>query len=263
MNQFAFDDYAISYDLYFEENNITKILRKKIQTIFLSYFKKEDLILELNCGTGNDAIFLAQNGINIFATDISQKMIEVTSEKILKLNLENNITLEQKSIENIFELQTKNFDGIFSNFGGINCVTNISNVFYDVNNLLKPNGIFILNYMNKFCLFETIAFLKKGKLKKAFERLHKNGVDVKLQNEYVKTYYYFANQIKQNSQKYFDIIQLTGLNFFSPNPNFIDFYNRHPKISNIFLNIENKVESIFPFYYFGDHAIVVLKKKKI
>ena len=38
-------------------------------------------ILEINCGTGNDAVFLARSGMHVTATDISPMMIEETKRK--------------------------------------------------------------------------------------------------------------------------------------------------------------------------------------
>ena len=33
-------------------------------------------VLELNCGTGEDAVFLARRGVRVLATDLSGAMVE-------------------------------------------------------------------------------------------------------------------------------------------------------------------------------------------
>ena len=38
-------------------------------------------VLEIGCGTGEDALFLAQQGIHITATDASEEMLRITREK--------------------------------------------------------------------------------------------------------------------------------------------------------------------------------------
>ncbi len=35
-------------------------------------------ILELNCGTGEDAVLFSEKGFNIVATDVSEEMLKVT-----------------------------------------------------------------------------------------------------------------------------------------------------------------------------------------
>ena len=48
-------------------------------------------VLELNCGTGTDAIHLARNGHRVLATDISEEMLKVAREKARQLGVEQRI----------------------------------------------------------------------------------------------------------------------------------------------------------------------------
>ena len=79
-----FDAYASSYDAHFDNNPIAQQLRSIVQQTMLRYFQKGNSILELNCGTGTDAIFLAHHGMHVLATDSSSGMIHKTGEKIQK-----------------------------------------------------------------------------------------------------------------------------------------------------------------------------------
>jgi methylase of polypeptide subunit release factors len=53
-------------------NPILVWMRGLVRDIYLRNFKRGDRLLELNAGTGADAVFLAGRGIEVFATDISR-----------------------------------------------------------------------------------------------------------------------------------------------------------------------------------------------
>ena len=84
-----FDKAALTYDNDFTHTNIGKLLRKRVwnylETIIEPGSKLD--ILELNCGTGVDAIWLGQNGHNVMATDLSSEMIKIAQKKIEKPEL--------------------------------------------------------------------------------------------------------------------------------------------------------------------------------
>ncbi|MBS4027662.1 MAG: class I SAM-dependent methyltransferase [Ignavibacteriales bacterium] len=277
MSSSAFDTYAPSYDSHFEDNPITKYIRNVVQQTMLKYFQKGNSILELNCGTGTDAIFLAKNGMNILATDASQGMVEVAKEKIVRENLSDKIMLQQLSFENIASLspslgfarddetlhgeRSRTIDGILSNFGGLNCATNLHQVAKDISEILKPNGYFLLGMINKFCLWESLSFLARLNFSKAFRRLRKSGCNANVNGEYVRIYYYFADEIVKIFSPFFMCQEIYGLNFLSPNPNSISFYNKFPLLSQQLLHLENERRHTYPLYNFSDHIVLVLKKR--
>ncbi|WP_207670176.1 class I SAM-dependent methyltransferase [Acetivibrio thermocellus] len=66
--------------------------------IFKSFGCKK--VMDLGCGTGRHTIYLAQNGYQVFAVDISETGIEVTRAKAEKLNL-TNIEFAQLDMRNL------------------------------------------------------------------------------------------------------------------------------------------------------------------
>ena len=94
-----FDVTAKTYDSTFTDTKIGLEQRKKvyknIEHIFLSGDKRN--VLELNCGTGEDAIAFAKQGHNIIATDISDEMINVARSK----NDYSNLSFETLDFKNL------------------------------------------------------------------------------------------------------------------------------------------------------------------
>src|SRR4030095_16876991 len=80
----AFDAIAIEYDKNFNESLIGReqrhVTRHWLQK-FLQKKKKLD-ILEINCGTGEDALWLASLGHTVVATDQSAEMIFEAEKKL-------------------------------------------------------------------------------------------------------------------------------------------------------------------------------------
>src|SRR5215471_18623823 len=118
----AFDAVAESYDLRFTDTAVGRAQRKQVWASLLTAFPAGSRILELNCGTGEDARFLSRQGRPVVACDASAAMLEVARNHS-----------EDGSYTKVQYLQVANedlgalagaepFQGAFSNFSGLKCV---------------------------------------------------------------------------------------------------------------------------------------------
>src|SRR6187402_2110812 len=78
----AFDGLAETYDTLFTESKIGHSQRSVVRKKALLVFPRGSSMLELNCGTGADALFFAESGRNVLACDGSQGMIEHARQKL-------------------------------------------------------------------------------------------------------------------------------------------------------------------------------------
>src|SRR5579864_3034344 len=78
----AFDQIAVEYDELFTDSLIGRAQRDAVWKVLTRTFKSNHNILELNCGTGVDAIFLGGKGVSIFACDASQQMIAIAEQRL-------------------------------------------------------------------------------------------------------------------------------------------------------------------------------------
>ena len=101
-------------------------MRSLVHKIYLQYIPKGGSILELNAGTGVDAIFLADEGYKVYATDISDLMINEIQAKVKKQKAKISIKAVALSFEEISNIEEDNFDAVVSNFGGLNCINDFS-----------------------------------------------------------------------------------------------------------------------------------------
>src|SRR5688572_948004 len=113
-----FDHIAPTYDSVFTQSAIGQLQRKQVWQYVEKVVPglKGFEMLELNCGTGEDAILFGEKGFNILATDISQEMLNITQKKIEQFSMQHRISSHYLDLESFNEtLFDKKFDLIFSN----------------------------------------------------------------------------------------------------------------------------------------------------
>src|SRR5277367_2207624 len=81
----SFDAVAQHYDEIFTISKIGQAQRSSVWKELEKTFRPGERVLELGCGTGADACFLAERGIKVFALDASPQMISVARRKALDL----------------------------------------------------------------------------------------------------------------------------------------------------------------------------------
>ena len=96
-----FDIAAVSYDNDFTQSHTGRLQREQVWKYLDQRLKtKKNLhILELNCGTGEDALHLAQSGHVVTATDISDEMLAQAKNKISEHGLACKVCLKRADIK--------------------------------------------------------------------------------------------------------------------------------------------------------------------
>lgn len=256
----SFDKAAQNYDDTFSHSGIGKLQRNLVYHHLEKFLSNQQQnILEINCGTGEDAIWLAKKKHLIIATDVSNEMITVAKTKESYQNL----NYIQADITTITEqLKDKKFDTIFSNFGGLNCVDSneLSQFLNSVSTILSDKGKLILVIMPKNTLWEKLYFIFKGKFKTAFRRT-KKVVFANVDGINVPTYYYNPKDIVNLSKSNFDCIEVKPIGFFIP-PSYLEPFFKNKKGLLQFLNaLESKIKNWSFLSKFADHYLIVLQKK--
>jgi ubiquinone/menaquinone biosynthesis C-methylase UbiE len=264
--QQTFDTVAQSYDASFTHSVIGIAQRNVVWSYLENALSSNDElnILELNCGTGEDALWLAKQGHKVLATDISESMLDVVQQKIDREDLSSRIQTLKLDITKIRNKHfSERFDLILSNFGGMNCIspTEMLQIPDALSNLLNSKGRLIMVLMPRYCLWETSYFLIKLNFKKSFRRYSVDGTFAKLNGLEFRTFYYTPNQIKKIFRKYFDVINIKPVGFFIP-PSYLEKFFA-PKVKTF--NLLKKLEKIFSnqriLAGFSDHFLIDLQVK--
>jgi ubiquinone/menaquinone biosynthesis C-methylase UbiE len=163
-NQDYWDLTAENYDSIFSETVIGRVQRDAVWRELDKHFQAGMRILELNCGTGVDAVHLAGRGVHVVACDLSSRMIDAARKRLGATGLGALVDFRMLATEEIGSLVGEApFDGAFSNFSGLNCVQDISQAARDIARLLKPGAKTLLCMVGRFSLWEMAWHLAKGR----------------------------------------------------------------------------------------------------
>src|SRR5688500_9177279 len=151
-----FDHIASTYDSVFTRSAIGQFQRKRVWKYIENVIPdlKGFEMLELNCGTGEDALLFGERGFNIVATDIGQEMLKITQKKAEQVSLQHRISSHYLDLDSFNEtLFDKKFDLVFSNFGGLNGLNpeSLRKLLQNLPSILNPGGRFVGVIMPKFC----------------------------------------------------------------------------------------------------------------
>lgn len=257
----GFSNISHDYEMLDKTSGLILWMRNKVRTHFASTLNEKDNILEINSGSGIDAVFFAKNGYRVHATDVAEGMVNYVKSKIVSKDLQEYLTCEMLSFNNLDKLKNRHYNRIFSNFGGLNCspIDELETVFYSFKEILKPQGSVTLVIMPRICLWEFFKIFKGNST--AFRRLNKNGVLANIKGEKVRTYYHSARKIKTMLEADFENFKIENISFLGPTGNRNDFCERHPfifKILSSFDTISNKI----PFLRgYGDYYILTAERK--
>jgi len=256
-----FDIASTQYDTAFTFSNIGKAQRQMVFKYLNPILNKEKQlsILELNCGTGEDAIRFAKLKHDVLATDISEGMIKIASAKANSKNL----IFKTQDINAINESTfNKKFDFIFSNFGGFNCLSKpeLNHYFKIATKLLNPKGKIVLVIMPKQCLWEQLYFTLKGDFRKATRRKTDDSVFANVDGAKVKTWYYNPEEIVSLTASQYDTDSIKPIGLAIP-PSYLEnsFIAKKP-----FLSIFKSIDAIITGSYwakYADHFLIELTKK--
>jgi ubiquinone/menaquinone biosynthesis C-methylase UbiE len=259
----AFSKQAPKFDLLYNNNSIIQYKRKRVRDHVAKFLPPHSSILELNAGTGEDAVYFARQGHTVQATDISAGMQEVAIKKIREAQLESAVAFELCSFTELENLQHQGpYDFIFSNFAGLNCTNQLSKVLDSFSHLLKPGGLVTLVMLPGFCLWEFLL-LFKGKFRTAFRRFSgKKGTKAKIDSEYFRCWYYNPGQIHHYLKHSFDVIALEGLCTLVPPSYMENFAENHPRLYRYLEKKETRWKDKWPWKVIGDYYIISLQKKQ-
>jgi len=252
----AFDRVADSYDELFTRTAIGRAQRAQVWTELLKVFHDGERILELNCGTGEDARFLAQNRRFVTACDASAGMITVAKSQPEIEPGSGLIRYLQIANEELNCLPADAlYDGVFSNFSGLNCISDWPSFAQSVASVVRPGGRVLICLWSRICLAEIVWFLLHGQFKKAFRRFAGKPT-AKLGALTIQISYPSASRVERDFLPWFRLEKRKAVGLFVP-PSYVEpWVQKNRK----FLSQLEKLDSVFAKWPMlrdmGDHVLM-------
>jgi len=257
----AFSRTAAKYDTFAEDHPHLTRLRNKVYAHVSHHIPPGSRILELNAGTGIDAVALAQRGYHVHATDIAPGMLSRIREKVTQLGLDERVSVQECSFTDLDRIAGVPFDAVFSNLGGLNCIPDLSPVIAQLPRVLRPGGIVAWGLMPPVCLWE-LAEIFRGNFRLAFRRLSRNGARSHLEGLYFKVYYYPPRRALEWFGPDYTRLELEGLSVITPTAESKNLAKRFPRLYNLLARLDDALSTRPPWWGWGDFYILSMKYKQ-
>jgi SAM-dependent methyltransferase len=158
-----FDQQARDYDARFSNRLAARWLRDMTRRRIEPLAGAGDVVVEIGCGTGLDAAWLAGRGCHVVATDASDSMLGVACARPLPAEVAARIRwshLDAARPGNLAELvgTGRRVKLVLSNFGALNCVRDLAPLFDALRPVLDVDGRVAFVLMGRFCLWESVYF---------------------------------------------------------------------------------------------------------
>jgi SAM-dependent methyltransferase len=151
----AFASEARTYDEGFGRNPVGLVFRHVFQDRARALFAPGSRILDLGCGTGEDALALAASGLAVEALDPVPAMVERARSKAALLGVsEERCRFHVLAAEELHSLGG-GFDGAYSDFGALNCA-GLPAVGRALAAALRPGAPVLLSLLGPHPLPDTV-----------------------------------------------------------------------------------------------------------
>lgn len=239
-----FDRIAATYDGLWSHTAVGLAQRALVAHHCDPLFSPGTRVLDLGCGTGEDALRFITRGVDVLGIDASREMVAQARAK--------GLCAQQRSIEDLSSLEP-GFDGALSNFGPLNCVADLHQVSRDLARLLKPHAPLALVLMNRWCLFEIAHFLRRHQLRQAFRRLNPTVASLGC-----AVYYPSARDIRRAFRQHFSFCFDAGIGIAVP-PSYA------PPLSGPMLEararFDRHISRMPVLRALGDHRLYVFRRR--
>ena len=257
----AFDSLAARYDDLFTRSMIGRAQRGAVWEMMLDTFEAGSHILELNCGTGEDALFLAHHDMSVVACDASLEMIQIARQRKQTEDPTAPIQFEPLPTELVGQLRpVELFDAALSNFSGLNCVADLDGVARDLGALLFPGAPVLICLSTRFCLVEMLWFLLQGDFRRAFRRTSGRAM-ARVGNFVVHVTYPTLGEVKRLFSPCFRLRSCTGIGILVP-PSYLEpTLCRYPRLLGWLRRVDRTICRLPLLRTMGDHMLLHFERE--
>lgn len=254
----AFDPLAPGYDADFTYTAVGRWLRARVQTRLLAHFQPGDHVLELGCGTGEDALALANMGVYVTATDVSRAMLAETARKTAHTGRVTPVPLDLRALPAL----AGQFDGVVSNFGALNVLDDWRPLAAWLAARVRPDGVLALGVMGRFCLWESLWHGLHGDLDTATRRWRgSSSFQPDANIPPIRIYYPTPRRLTSDFAPHFRRTYIGGLGVFLPPSDAYGVVEKRARLLRALTGLEAQVSGFPPFAWIADHFWMEFNKR--
>jgi ubiquinone/menaquinone biosynthesis C-methylase UbiE len=260
----AFDAIASHYDDLYSAaaNPLIAMMRDRVFRAVDRHFPAPATLLEIGCGTGEDALALAGRGHRVVACDPAPTMVETARAKIAAAGRSDAVEVVQGEVEEIaasWPSRGQAVDGVFSNFAPLNCELSLAPLRLLLERSLRRGGRLLAVVLPQFCPLEVALFMARAQPRAALRRFRRDAVaDVEGRQFTMK--YYGAADFDRALGAGFRRIETRSLGLCLPPLGFGPAFARIPGLLPTLGAIEDRISALPGLRRMGDHVLLVYER---
>ena len=140
-----YNDIAALYDMLSEGNDGMIWFMHSLEEI-VKKLPGNANVLDCSCGTGNHAIWFARQGYHVYASDISEGMLDAAKEKARKEKV--NIVFFRSTWTELPGMTDEHFDLVVAPGNSLSHLENVNmavDVFRSIKKIIRPGGCFVFD----------------------------------------------------------------------------------------------------------------------
>jgi ubiquinone/menaquinone biosynthesis C-methylase UbiE len=260
--QAAFDSVAADYDGPRGNNRLIQDMRREFWRWLDMSFAPGARLLDLGCGTGLDALRMAERGHRVTAADWSPLMAARTRDRAQRARLAHRIETLTLGAHELDQIEAAAcFDGIYSNLGVLNCLPQLQTVSRECARLLKPGGRAVFTVIGRWCPWEIGYFAARGDWTRVRMRFAHRMMPVRMNARTVWTHYWSPRELYHAFARQFALVRYRGICVFAPPPYMTWVRERHPRAYERLWRIDRRFSGWPLLRRLGDHFLIVMERR--
>jgi SAM-dependent methyltransferase len=258
----AFDSVAADYDGPRGNNPLIQDMRDEMWRWLDRTFEPDSRLIDLGCGTGLDAVRMAQRGHRVTATDWSPQMVARTADRARQDSLTDRVEALVIGAHELARLEGDGtFDGAYSNLGPLNCVPDPAEVSKACARLLKPGGALVFTVIGRVCPWEIAHYALRRRWSRVRIRFARQVVPVGMNKHQIWTRYYTPREFYRAFEADFTLQHYRGLCVFAPPPYLTAVRDKHPRLYAGLWDLDRRSAGWPLLRSMGDHFLIVMRRR--
>ncbi|HEX3868226.1 MAG TPA: methyltransferase domain-containing protein [Gemmatimonadaceae bacterium] len=258
----AFDAVAEQFDERYGAWLSVAAQRRAVRAELAKAFPIGARVLEIGGGTGDDAQWLIERGRDVLLTDVSPRMVRIAAEKLRPLNASPPCVAPAETLGPLADELGRQglplFEGVFSNFAGLNCVPDLEPVARGLARLVRPGGRVLIVIFGVWPPGEWLVQLARRDVKSAFRRLSRGDVHARLGGRDFVVRYHRPADVHRAVAPWFRVVSRIGIGVLVPPSAAEPAISRYPKVLSALEAIDRVVKR--PLAALGDHVLYTLAR---
>ena len=262
-----FDAVAPRYDRDFTDQRLGAWLREVVWREMAASFHPGDVVLDLGCGTGEDACHLAEKDIEVTAIDASCRMLEKAQAKAKQRGVVDRVRFAQLDLRKVTSAADLTevtgievIDGAYADFGPLNCLADRRPLAAALARVVRPRGTIIAVVMGPFCPWEFGWYLLHGHPRTAIRRFRR-GVRSEIGDGGLRVWYPTPRRLRSEFHPHFAHVKTIGVGVFLPPSDLSRLVDRAPNLFAALNALDERAREHLPWTLLNDHYLSVFRRR--